>query len=65
MQEPIDVLRQQLQGEHPVDEDVLTSVALLADRLEVLKAQNPMFGAVGFSPTIEAMMMAHTAMAVN
>ena len=65
MQEPIDVLRQQLHEGHPVDEDVLSSAAVLADRLEMLKAQHPMFQQVGFSPDIEAIMMAQTVMTVN
>ncbi len=65
MQEPIDVVRQQLRGEHPVDEDVLDSMAVLTDRLETLKSLSPMFQGIGFSPDIEAMMTAQAAMTVN
>jgi hypothetical protein len=65
MQEPVEVLRQRLSGERFVDEDVISSVVVLADRLERLKAISPMFEAVSFSPDVEALMKANLAMTVN
>jgi hypothetical protein len=65
MQQPIEVLRQGLYGQRPVDEDVAASAALLAERLGRLKAINPLFETVAFSPDIEAMMASSLAMAVN
>lgn len=65
MQEPVEVLRQRLNGERLVDEDVISSVTMLADKLGRLKTLNPMFEAVGFSPDIEAMMATNMAMTAN
>lgn len=65
MQSPMEVLRQGLNGQRPVDEDVAASAALLADQLARLKALDPMFRTVSFSPEIEAMMATNMAMAVN
>ncbi len=65
MQSPMEVLRQGLNGQRPVDEDVTASATLLADRLARLKAMSPMFQTVSFSPEIEAMMATNMAMAVN
>ena len=50
------ILRQGLTGQRPVDEAVLTSAAILGDRLEMLKRSSPLFDAVSFSPEVEAMM---------
>ena len=52
----IDILRQGLMGHRPVDEAVLTSAAVLGDRLEMLKRSSPLFEAVSFSPEVKAMM---------
>jgi hypothetical protein len=52
----VEMLRQGLVGQRPVDEEVLTSAAILGDRLEILKRTNPLFEAVSFSPEVEAMM---------
>lgn len=65
MQQPVEILRQGLNGQRPVDEDVMSSVTLLADRLGRLQAMSPMFEAVCFSPEVEAMMATNMAMAVN
>lgn len=62
MQEPMDVVRQQLSGERLVDEDVTRSVGVLADRLARLKRLSPMFAAVSFSPEVEAMTTAKMAL---
>ena len=65
MQEPVDVLRQGLSGQRLVDEDVVSSAVLLADRLSRLKMTSPMFEAVSFSPDVEAMMAANMAAVAN
>ena len=56
MDNEIEVLRQGLVGQRPVDEEVLTSAAVLGDRLEMLKRSSSLFDAVSFSPEVEAMM---------
>ncbi len=56
MNNEIEMLRQGLVGQRPVDEEVLTSAAVLGDRLEMLKRNSPLFDAVSFSPEVEAMM---------
>jgi len=56
MNNEIEILRQGLTGQRPVDEAVLTSAAILSDRLEMLKRSSPLFDAVSFSPEVEAMM---------
>lgn len=56
MNNEIAVLRQGLTGQRPVDDAVLTSAAILSDRLEMLKRSSPLFEAVSFSPEVEAMM---------
>ena len=53
---PVAVLREGITGARPMDEDVVSSVAVLADRLQQLKRQNPIVEAVSFSPDVEAMM---------
>ena len=52
----IEVLRQGLAGQRPVDEEVMTSAAVLADRLEMLKRTSPLFEAISFSPEVETIM---------
>jgi hypothetical protein len=56
MNNEIEMLRQGLTGQRPVDEAVLTSAAVLGDRLEMLKRSSSLFDAVSFSPEVEAMM---------
>ena len=56
MNNEIAVLRQGLTGQRPVDDAVLTSAAILSDRLEMLKRSSSLFDAVSFSPEVEAMM---------
>ena len=56
MDNEIEVLRQGLVGQRQVDEEVLTSAAVLGDRLEMLKRSSSLFDAVSFSPEVEAMM---------
>ncbi len=56
MNNEIEMLRQGLTGQRPVDDAVLTSAAVLGDRLEMLKRNSSLFDAVSFSPEVEAMM---------
>lgn len=56
MNNEIEMLRQGLTGQRPVDDAVLTSAAILSDRLEMLKQSSSLFEAVSFSPEVEAMM---------
>ena len=63
--EPIEVLRQGLCGQRRVDEDILSSAAILADRLGRLKMFGPMFEQVAFSPDMEALMAANLTAAAN
>ena len=65
VQEPMEVLRQGLGGQRRVDEDVVSSAVLLAEKLEHLKRTSPMFEAVSFSPDVEAMMAEHMAAVAN
>ena len=51
-----EMLRLGLTGQRPVDEDVLTTAAVLGERLEMLKRTSPLFESVSFSPDVEAMM---------
>ena len=65
MKNEIEILRQGLIGQQPVDDEVLTSAAVLGDRLEMLKQSSPLFEAVSFSPDVEAMMAQQLTAAVN
>ena len=48
------VVNQSVNGQRQVDEKTLASVATLADRLEKLQNENPMFAGISFSPDVEA-----------
>ena len=65
MKNEIEILRQGLIGQQPVDEAVLTTAAILGERLEMLKRSNPLFEAVSFSPDVEAMMAEQLTAVVN
>jgi len=65
MKNEIEILRQGLIGQQPVDDAVLTSAAVLGDRLEMLKKSSPLFEAVSFSPDVEAMMAQQLTAVVN
>ena len=62
---PVEVLRQGLVGSCEMNNEVVSSAALLAGRLEALKRVSPMFEAISFSPEAEAMVEAHLAVAAN
>lgn len=47
------VVQASLAGNKAVDQQVLTSLAVLNDRLELLKTMNPAFSTVCFSPGVE------------
>ncbi len=64
-QQPVAVLRQAVTRQCPMDGDVVSSVAVLAEKLQYLKSQSPMFEAVCFSPDVEAMMAADVAAVMN
>lgn len=51
----VDVVRQGLTGLQRVDEQVLASAAVLAQRLERLKGAGGLFGQISFSPQMEAL----------
>jgi hypothetical protein len=42
-----------LDGIYPADEQTLSAVGVLADRLDGLKKQNPMFAGISFSPDLQ------------
>jgi hypothetical protein len=48
-----------ISGSNPVDENVLSSVAILQDRLERLKNTSNLFAGVTFSDDIEALAQCH------
>ncbi|HOK95398.1 MAG TPA: hypothetical protein PK052_07160 [Anaerohalosphaeraceae bacterium] len=62
---PVEVLQQGLTGRRPVDEQVLSCAALLAERLQQLKSADPIFDSIAFSPDVEAMMASHLTAVVN
>lgn len=64
-QEPIAVLRQAIIDQQPADGEVVSSVAVLAEKLASLKRQSPMFEAVSFSPDVEAMLAADVSALMN
>jgi hypothetical protein len=47
------VLTKGLAGDRPVDEQTLTSLAILGERLERLKRSHPVLSAVEFSPHVK------------
>jgi len=64
-QEPVVMLREGLSGQRLVDEDVVSSAVILADRLSRLKNHSPMFEHISFSPDVEAMLAEHAVAAAN
>ena len=47
------VVRESLANDKTVDQQVLTSLSVLNDRLELLKTMSPAFSIVCFSPGVE------------
>jgi hypothetical protein len=46
-------VRNHLDGQCPADEQTLSAVSVLADRLEQLRKQSPLFAAVSLSPNLQ------------
>ena len=51
----IQIVNDSLAGQRDVDEQTHESVAVLADRLETLKAMGDSFEGIEFSPDVEAL----------
>ena len=49
----VDRVREHLDGQCPADEETLSAVGVLADRLERLKKQSSLFAKITFSPNIQ------------
>jgi hypothetical protein len=65
IESPVQILQQRLAGPCAMDEAALSAAAVLAERLQQLKALSPMFAGVSFSPDVEALLTADLAAAVN
>jgi hypothetical protein len=50
-----DIVSQSVNGQRQVDGKTFASVATLADRLEKLQSENPLFAGISFSPDVEAL----------
>ncbi|HSV98575.1 MAG TPA: hypothetical protein VLI39_00275 [Sedimentisphaerales bacterium] len=59
------IVGQSLAGERPVDEQTNVSMAILADRLERLKQNSPLFAGVMFSPYVQKMQRRAEAVAAS
>ena len=46
-------VNESISGARPIDEDTLSSVAVLADRLEILKKTSSLFSGVSFSDDVQ------------
>ena len=51
--EEVTRVQEHLDGQCPADEQTLSAVAVLADRLERLKSQSSLFAKIRFSPNIQ------------
>ena len=60
----IQILNDSLAGQRDVDEQTHESVAVLADRLEGLKAMGDNFEGIEFSPDVEALAVQQSRLAV-
>ena len=60
----IQILNDSLAGQRDVDEQTHESVAVLADRLEGLKAMGDSFEGIEFSPDVEALAAQQSRLAV-
>jgi len=49
----VDRVREHLDGQCPADDQTLSAVAVLADRLERLKSQSSLFAKIRFSPNLQ------------
>ena len=46
-------VKESINGARPIDEDTLSSVAVLADRLEILQKSSSLFAGVSFSDDVQ------------
>jgi hypothetical protein len=51
-----EMVRQSLAGERPVDEQTFASLAVLQQRLNLLKQWDGIFAGIGFSPAVKRLM---------
>jgi hypothetical protein len=56
-------VREHLDGQCPADEETLSAVAVLAQRLELLKKQSSLFAKITFSPNLQRL-VSQTALSV-
>ena len=59
------VVQDALMGRRPTDEQTLSSLAILEDRLERLKRLGSQFAGIGLSPAAKQMAKHHTAVAAS
>lgn len=52
----IEMVKEALAGTRKVDEQTLSSMAALEERLDRLKSMSPAFAGISFSPAVEGMM---------
>ena len=60
-----EVVNDSLRGARPVDETVLSSVAVLAERLERLKRTSSLFADVTFSPEVDELVSCEMISAIS
>ncbi|MCD6395155.1 MAG: hypothetical protein J7M40_16830 [Planctomycetes bacterium] len=48
-------VKESIGGARPIDEDTLSSVAVLAERLEILKKTSSLFAGVAFSDDVQGL----------
>ncbi|MBC8378440.1 MAG: hypothetical protein H8E62_04625 [Planctomycetes bacterium] len=65
LQEPVEVLREGMDTQRLMDENVVASAVILAGRLQSLKMANPAFEAITFSPEVETLLAAHMTAVAN
>jgi hypothetical protein len=61
----IRIVKECLAGERAVDEQTQTAVAILAERLERLKASSSLFAGISFSPQVKRLQRQVQAVAVG
>ena len=59
------VVQDAISGRRRTDSQVLCSVAVMEDRLELLKKLGPQFAAVSFSPAVKQLAKRHSAVAAS
>jgi len=59
------VITESLSGARPTDEEIFSSIAVLAERLERLKKTNALFNEVGFSEQVEELALREMISAIS